>query len=75
VADHSLLIGIGDRDSSRAWPRRLFDSRLHLLSEISRKFHTANVDRKIEIGVAQKYSENAAKAKKAMSQLSWNLTD
>ena len=56
VADHSLLIRIGDRARLELAHGRegFLDSRLHLLKEISRKFHTANVDRKIEIGVAQK---------------------
>src|SRR5207248_6605130 len=56
VADHSLLIGIGDRARFELThgPEGFLDSRLHLLKEVSRKFHTANVDRKIEIGVAQK---------------------
>src|SRR5882724_4441711 len=56
VADHPLLIGIGDRARFELAHgcEGFLDSRLHLLKEISRKFHTANVDRKIEIGVAQK---------------------
>src|SRR6266446_1192129 len=56
VADHSRLIRIGDRARLELAHGRegFLDSRLHLLKEISRKFHTANVDRKIEIGVAQK---------------------
>ena len=56
VADHPLLTGIGDRARFEL-PHRcegFLDSRVHLLKEISRKFHTANVDRKIEIDVAQK---------------------
>src|SRR5947199_9309860 len=56
VADHPLLTGIGDRARFELphGCEGFLDSRLHFLKEISPKFHTANVDRKIEIGVAQK---------------------
>src|SRR6266513_1596501 len=56
VADHPLLTGIGDRARFELphGCKGFLDARLHLLKEISRKCHTADVDRKIKIGVAQK---------------------
>src|SRR5207244_6885829 len=55
-ADHSFLIRI--RDPARLQVahgyERLVDLRAHLIEEIIRKFHPADVDREIEIVVAQK---------------------
>ncbi len=54
MADHSFFIGI--RDSARFQVahrgKRLVDPRSHLVEEIVRKFHPADVDRETEIVVA-----------------------
>src|SRR5437867_12416336 len=37
-------------------PKRVLDSRVHFLEEILRKFHPADVERKIKIAIAQEIS-------------------
>src|SRR6266480_6984180 len=56
MANHAFLIGIGDRSRFELFHRseRLFDPWLHLLEEIIRKSHPADIDGKIEIAVVQK---------------------
>ncbi len=56
MANHAFLIGIGDRSRFELFHRseRLFDPRLHLLEEIIRKSHPADIDGNIEIAVVQK---------------------
>ena len=56
MPDHPLLIGVGDRARFQFAHRgkRLLHLRSHFLEKVIRKTHPADVDREIEIVVAQK---------------------
>ena len=53
---HALLIGSSDCSRLQLLHRRecLFDPRLHSLEKVVWKFHSADVDGKIEMAVVQK---------------------